>query len=122
MKAALLCAACVGLALPAWSAPAEKRVYKIDGIITALKGGILTVQVKGAVSSGGWTAPHLRLAHGAPPHTLVLDFIAAPPPPGTAVIEGLVPIAAHGAFRLKPGVIAVEAQADANTITTQILH
>jgi hypothetical protein len=110
------------LATPAGAATTEKRVYKVDGVIASTKNGRLTVEVKGAVPSGGWRQPKLHILRASHPHTLTLELLAAPPPTDAPVIEGLVPIQARLATRAVHGVVAVEVQADVNAITTQILH
>jgi hypothetical protein len=123
MRIPLLCLVLPALlAGPAHAAAAEKRVYKVDGVIASVKNGRLTVEVKGAVTSGGWRQPKLHILRASHPHTLTLELLAAAPPADAPVIEGLVPIQARLATRAARGVVAVEVQADVNAITTQILH
>ena len=111
------------LLLPATAMAAEKHVYKVDSLLASLKGNTLTVQARRAVSSGGWSGARLRGVHAAPgqPHTLVLDFVATPPS-ADAVVEGLMPVSARIVLKVRPGIVAVAAQAEANAITTQVLH
>ena len=70
---------------------ADKRVLRIDSLTATQKDGAILVQAKGAVPSGGWTRPHLHLVHGDA-HSVVLEFLATPPPSGMTVIDGLVPV------------------------------
>jgi hypothetical protein len=119
--AVLVAAASVWAATrPAVMAP--KLVYKVDSVIATLSRGLLSIQVKGAVPSGGWKAAKLRLVHSpADPHTIVVDFLAVPPPPDAAVIKGQLPVSANTVVPMRRGVVTVRAVSDANEMTTQIL-
>jgi hypothetical protein len=97
---------------------ADKRVLRIDSLTATQKDGAILVQAKGAVSSGGWTRPHLHLLHGDG-HSVVLEFLAAPPPPGMVVIDGLVPVAAT--LSVKGRATSIHVQADENEITSQVV-
>jgi hypothetical protein len=120
LAAKLLLAACI-LACAKPALAADRRVYKIDSVIATLKKGTLTIQAKGAVQGGGWKNAHLRVVHGDR-HSIMLEFIATPPPPGMAVIEGLVPVSATAEIRTRNRVETVHAAADANEITAQVLR
>jgi len=110
-------------AAPALAGPkmAAERVYKIDGVTATAKGSSIAIQAKGAVNSGGWTQARLRLVHNDG-RTLTLELLAVPPPPDMTVIDVLVPVKAGTEVRVKPGIATVKVQAEANEITTQILH
>lgn len=97
---------------------ADKRVLRIDSLTATQKDGAILVQAKGAVSSGGWTKPHLHLLHGDG-HTVVLEFLAAPPPAGMIVIDGLVPVAA--ALSVKGRATSIHVLADENEVTSQVV-
>ena len=107
------------LSTPAFAA--DKRVYKIDSLIASLKRGVITVQASGAVQSGGWTRPHLHVLHNDG-HTITVEFLAAPPPPGMTVIEAIVPVTATTQIKSRGHIVSVLAIADANEITAQLLH
>ena len=107
--AALLCAS---------PALADKRVLRIDSLTAVQKDGAILVQAKGAVSSGGWTKPHLHLVRGDG-RTIMLEFLAAPPPPGMTVIDGLVPVSATLSVRGRA--VSVHVEAEDNEITSQVL-
>jgi hypothetical protein len=102
--------------------PLEKRVYKVDSVIATRHGRTLTVEAKGAVQTGGWRKPRLKVLHGPDSRTLVVEFLAQPPPPGMTVIQALVPIRATLRLRLRRRVISVQAQAQANELTAQVLR
>lgn len=114
----LALAAVCACASPALAA--DKRIYKIDSVIATQKGNMLTIQAKGAVQSGGWTKPRLHVIR-KDDKSLVVEFLAAPPPPGMVVIEAMVPVSASTQVRAH-GVAAVNALAEANEMTSQILH
>ena len=106
-------------ALPALAAP-EKRVWRVDSVIATQAGGTVVVEVKGAVQSGGWSRPRLKAGHGDA-RTLVVEFLAQPPSPGTVVIEGLLPVTARITINAAHGAVAVKALGQANEVTAQIL-
>jgi hypothetical protein len=118
---ALLVAA--GCSTPVQSASvAPKLVYKVDSVIATLARGRLSIQVRGAVRSGGWKAAKLKLVRSpADPHTIVIDFLALPPPVGAPVIQGLLPVNANLVVPMRRGIVTVRAVSDANEMTTQIL-
>jgi hypothetical protein len=109
--AALLCAA------PALAA--DKRVLRIDSLTASQKNGAILVVAKGAVSSGGWTKPHLHLVRGDG-RTIALEFLAAPPPQGMVVIDGLVPVTAT--LSVKGRAVSIHVQAEENEITSQVVR
>jgi hypothetical protein len=107
---------------PVAAAPPEKLVYKIDGIIATAAHGRLSIEVRGAVRTGGWKGAQLKLVRSpADPHTVVIDFVAQPPAPTAAVIQGLLPVSAHLVLPVRRGAVSVRAVSDANEMTTQIL-
>jgi hypothetical protein len=120
----LVLAAALLLAVPAFGGPAlaaDKRVYKVDSVIATAKGKTVVVQAKGAVSSGGWKNARLHMIR-SDGKTLVMEFIATPPPPDMTVIEVLVPMEASVTIRPHGPVAAVQVMADANDVTAQLLH
>jgi hypothetical protein len=125
-RAAFVMFALLAAMAPAHGAPAhaaataQKLVYKIDSVIATVRGGHVTIQVKGAVKSGGWKAPRLKLMR-SDPHSIVVSFLASPPRPGAPVIQGLMPIGANLVAPMRKGVVSVRAVSDANEMTTQLL-
>ena len=107
-------------ALPASAAP-EKRVWRVDSVVATEAHGSVLVEVKGAVQSGGWGHPRLRLSH-SDVHTLVVEFLAQPPAASATVISGLLPVTAKITIRAEHGAVTVKALAEANEVTAQILH
>jgi hypothetical protein len=109
--AALLCST------PALAA--EKRIFRIDSLIASQKDGVIQLQAKGAVETGGWTRPRLHVMHGDG-RTITVEFLATPPPAGMTVIDALVPVTASVA--MKGRATSVHVLADENEITSQVLH
>ncbi len=106
------------------TAVVDKPVARIDGLIATAKGSRIMVQAKGAVMGGGWKHAMLRLVKSTLPadaHTLVVEFVAEPPPSNEAVIPGLLPVTATITLRRRRGVVSVRAVSAINEITTQIL-
>ena len=122
LTAALLASPCAALA----TAPVitDKPVARIDSLIATLKGGRITVQARGAVTGGGWRHVLLRPVKTSLPgdaRTLVVEFVAQPPPSNEAVIPGLLPVSAALTLKARKGLVSVRAVSAANEITTQIL-
>ena len=116
------------LAGSAWAADRaadqDVLVYRIDSVSASVEHNRLVVHARGAVKSGGWTAPRLRIESVGTPQdrTLVIGFMAVPPPRGSAVIQALLPVAADLATRLRrPPAGAVRVVSETNDVTTQIL-
>jgi hypothetical protein len=115
-----------GFLMPVWAAaPAisPKPVDRIDSLIATEAAGRVTIQAKGAVGSGGWHGAMLKQVKSGPgdPHTLVVQFVATPPPSNRAVIVGLLPIGAKTTLLMRRGIVSVRAVSGSNEITTQIL-
>ena len=98
---------------------AEKRVFRIDGLIATQKKGVILLEAKGAVPTGGWTKPRLHVMHGDG-KTLTIEFLATPPPPGMTVIDAVVPVTAT--IEIKGKATSVHVLADENEMTSQVLH
>ena len=109
---------------PAPEAAAATPVARIDSLIATEKDGRLTIQVKGAVTGGGWKHAALKPIKSIAPgdaHVLVLDFVAEPPDPTRAVIPGLLPVAAAITLTARKGLVSVRVVSSSNDITSQIL-
>ena len=117
------------LAPPAGAAPFAPRapvnpprlVARIDNLIATQDNRNVLIQVRGAVASGGWHQARLRPVKTDDPHIIVVEFVATPPAPTQAVIEGLLPIHASTSLPLRRGVVSVRVLSGSNEITSQIL-
>jgi hypothetical protein len=117
MKFPSLLAGLLLLATPACAG--EKRVFRIDSLIATQKNGMILLQAKGAVPSGGWTKPRLHVMH-ADGHTLTVEFLANAPPPGMTVIDVVVGVEATA--EIKGRATSVHVLADENEMTSQVLR
>jgi hypothetical protein len=120
----LLAAMICGLALPALAvdkAPAPKPVLRIDSLIATETAGNLTIEAKGAVSSGGWRGAMLKTVKSNDAHTIVVQFLATPPPPDQVVVMVLLPVSASTTIKMRKSVVSVRGVSGSNEITTQIL-
>lgn len=115
------------LALAAATATAApvttKRIYKVDAVSVKISGKSLLVTATGAVNSGGWTSPQLRLRepHAPESDTAVVDFLAKPPQPTEVVIQALIPVSATARLPLQPyGTVQVQVVAETNSVTAPI--
>ena len=117
MKSVALLAALILATAPA--SAAEKRVFRIDSLIATQKDGMILLQAKGAVPTGGWTKPRLHVIHGDG-HTLTVEFLATQPPPGMTVIDAVVPVTAS--VEVKAKATSVHVLADENEMTSQVLR
>jgi hypothetical protein len=99
----------------------QQLVARIDNLIATEDKNNVLIQARGAVGSGGWREARLRAVKADDPHTIVVEFVATPPAPNHAVIEGLLPIHASTSIRLRRGVVSVRVISGSNEITSQIL-
>ena len=116
------------LAIPCFgraaTAVVDRPVARIDGLVATVKGSRIVVEANGAVMGGGWKHAMLKPVKSTLPedaHTIVLEFVAEPPPANEAVIPGLLPVKASIRLRRRRGVVSVRAVSAVNEITTQIL-
>jgi hypothetical protein len=102
----------------------DKPIARIDSLSATAKGGRILIQARGAVTSGGWKHVALKPTKPSLPadaRTIVLEFVAQPPPSNEAVIPGLLPVTAAIAVKSRKGMVSVRVLAAVNEITTQIL-
>ena len=107
---------------PSQATPTDRRIYKVDSVVATVKGRVLVIEAKGAVRSGGWRDGRLHRIHASEPGTVAVEFVATPPSPDMTVIEGLVPISASLKLPAGRKLATVRAVAEANEVTSQILH
>ena len=130
MRPVLLLMSLLLLALPALAADKPVRpvtqprlIARIDSLIATVDGNAVLIQARGAVDSGGWRQGQLRAVKTsiADASTIVVEFVALPPAPTQAVIEGLIPIHATTSLPMRRGVVSVRVISGSNEITSQIL-
>lgn len=111
---------------PAWAAPAQRNtlIYKVDSATARVTGRKLTITAQGAVRTGGWENPQLRVKPQRIPETdtLVVEFVATPPPQDAAVIQALLPVSATVTVGLpRYATTKVKVVAETNDVTADII-
>jgi len=116
--------ALAGLALAGQAYAASRAVYKIDAVSAVVVHNKLVIKATGAVISGGWEHPRLRVGPQRIPeaNTLVVDFMAAPPQHSAMVIQALLPVEATITTSLPHyGTIQVKVVGETNSVVSQII-
>ena len=111
------------LAAGAAGAAPTRPVYRIDSATAWVVHRQLVVTAWGAVRTGGWTAPQLRLRGGYAPEagTLDVDLVATPPHRGHAVAQATLPVEATLTTRLpRTGVVRVKIVSETNSVIAAI--
>lgn len=122
-SAAIFAAAIVLSNSPAIAAskPNAQLIQKIDHASASFRDGKLTISAKGAVSSGGWENPQLKLLqHKSKAATLVVEFRANPPAKNLRVIQALLPVSAVTTVKAAHGVTNVRVVSKTNSVTVTI--
>ncbi len=104
------------------AAPA-KLVYRIDRATATIAKNRLVVVARGAVSTGGWVKPLLRLrgASAGEASTLEVEFVATPPRPRAPVAHAILPVSARIAAPLpRYGVVQVKIVSQTNSVIIPI--
>lgn len=108
----------------AMAAPA-KLVYRIDRATATIAHHSLVVTARGAVSTGGWIRPSLRVREAYAPDAAALEveFVATPPRHRAAVAHAILPVSARFAARSPhTGVVQVKIVSQTNSVTVPILR
>jgi hypothetical protein len=114
--------AALSLATPA-IAGAAKLIYRIDSATAKIEKHRLVIFAQGAVNSGGWNNPHLRLKEIVVPETKTLQviFVAIPPARQKAVVQALIPVSANKVTKLpRYGAKEIRIVAETNSIVVPI--
>jgi hypothetical protein len=104
------------------AAPA-KLVYRIDHATATVAHNRLVIVAKGAVSTGGWMNPLLRLREASAPEvaTLVVEFVATPPRHRAAVAHAILPVSTRLTAPLpRYGVVQVKIVSQTNSVIVPI--
>lgn len=107
---------------PAAEKPRNTLIYKVDSVSAQVTGRKLTITASGAVRSGGWENPHLRVVpqRGTESQTLTVEFLADPPPADAAVIQALLPVSATTTIALPRKMTTVTVKAETNTASAAV--
>jgi hypothetical protein len=104
------------------AAPA-KLVYRIDLATAMIARNNVVITARGAVSTGGWMKPLLRVRETSVREaaTLEVEFVATPPRHRAAVAHAILPVSARLAARLPHyGVVQVKIVSQTNSVTVPI--
>ena len=115
----ILIAMATGVAVAA----SAKLDYRIDRATATVAHNRLVISARGAVSTGGWMKPLLRLreAFGGEAATLEVEFVATPPRHRAAVAQAILPVSARLAARLPhTGVVQVKIVSQTNVVTIPV--
>ncbi|HVZ91972.1 MAG TPA: hypothetical protein VG843_09985 [Rhizomicrobium sp.] len=119
---ALAVATMAALATPV-SAARPVLVYRVDNATATVVRNRLVITAEGAVRSGGWEKPRLRVSKAYPAEatTLQVLFVAKPPLRVNSVVQALIPIGARKAAPLpRYGAKQVRVIAQTNSIIVPI--
>lgn len=119
---AILFALAAFSAAPA-SAAGGKLIYKVDQATAVVEDRKLVITAKGAVRSGGWERPYLRVKSVWVPEsdTLVVEFLASPPSSRAMVIQAILPVEATVTAPLPHyGAVQVKIVSETNSVTVPI--
>lgn len=100
-------------------------VYKVDNATAQVTGHKLTISVTGAVRTGGWQNPQLRVKpqHAPETDTLEVEFLATPPAKDATVIQALLPVSTTITTGLpRYATTKVKIVAESNAITVPIAN
>jgi hypothetical protein len=109
--------ACAALATP------SQRVYRIDYATVKIEDRRLVILADGAVRTGGWVNPVLRLREVSAPEasTMEVEFLATPPLAKHAVAHATLPVKARLVTPLpRYGTIQVKVVSETNSVTVPI--
>lgn len=100
-------------------------IYKVDRVTAEITGHKLLISAAGAVRTGGWQNPLLRVKpqHAAETGILEVEFLATPPAKDAAVIQALLPVSATITVGLpRYATTKVKILAESNDITVPIAN
>jgi len=105
------------------AAAGAELIYRVDSARAAIVKHHLVISAQGAVRSGGWDHPRLRVIDAYVPEarTLAVEFLARPPAKRQAVIQALLPVSINTLIRLpRYGTTQVKIVGKTNSITVPI--
>ena len=114
----------VAMAGVALAAPSQ-RVYRIDHATVKIEDRRLVILADGAVRTGGWANPVLRLREGSAPEatTLEVEFMATPPAAKHAVAHATLPVKARLVTTLPHyGTTQVKVESETNSMMVPIIR
>ena len=114
---------CFLLLLTEGAAASPKLVFRIDHATATISHRHLVITARGAVRSGGWVKPTLRVLEASAPEakTIEVNFVARPPQRSAAVVQAIVPVSAKIMTGLpRYGAVEVRIVSESNSLTVPI--
>ena len=110
------------LAGTADAAVPPKLVFRVDRATATISHRHLVITAGGAVCSGGWGNPTLRVLAAAPEaKTIEVEFMARPPRHRAAVVQAILPVSAKLKTGLpRYGAVEVKIVSENNSVTVPI--
>ena len=99
-----------------------KLVFRVDYATATISHRHLVITARGAVRSGGWVRPTLRIETSGPEaKTIEVDLVARPPRHGAAVVQSILPVSAKLEAGLpRYGAVEVKIVSETNSVTVPI--
>jgi hypothetical protein len=122
MRAAAILAILAAIPFSAYAqSPSPVSVLRVDNVTLAdASKNHLVITVKGAVRSGGWSKPQLRIGK-RDGGTLLFDLVAMPPPKNATFIEAVMPVQASETIAMPPqSVTQIKVISETNSATASI--
>ena len=113
----------IALATGVAAAAPAKLVYRIDRVTATVAHNHLIIVARGAVSTGGWVKPLLRLheVSAAEAAMLEVEFVATPPRHRAAVAHAILPVSARLSAPLPHyAIVQVKIVSQTNSVTVPI--
>jgi hypothetical protein len=110
-------AASVAVAAP------SQRIFRIDHAKVKIEDRRLVIFADGAVRTGGWLKPRLRMHEVAAPetNTIEVEFLATPPQTTHTVAQAILPVKATLKTGLPPyGTVQVRIVSETNSLIVPI--
>jgi hypothetical protein len=122
MAAAALLVAATSLAAAAGGSPA-KPVFRIDNAKATAERGKLVIEANGAVRTGGWENPRLRIERSKTSDEMIIVFVAIPPAPKSMVVQAILPVKAKVTVPMPAAAITeVRIAGETNSVVTKIVR
>jgi hypothetical protein len=106
-------------------ADTAKPIYKVDSVTVSVKPNApnsLVIEAKGAVRTGGWEKPKLRVKEVVTNQSeMVIVFVAIPPSPKSMVVQSVLPVEATVTVPMpKKPIATVKVATETNSVTAHV--
>ncbi len=107
-------------------ADAAKPVLKVDSVTASAVSGApnrLVIHATGAVNSGGWQSPRLRVKIVPESKEMIIVFVAIPPAVKKTVVQAVLPVRATLTVLMpKEQVVSVKVASETNSVSAKIVR